>query len=636
MKEHVSNSKWLRTMISKTVAMLTACMLLAGMTVGTYAESLSSGSEYSVETTENTLTASGAPEGGEIPGGPGNGGEMPGGPGGGSSSNVSWTGATEITASTTQTGKTYTSTTADQNALLINASSGSTVNINDATVSKSGGTSASDNYSFYGINSGIMVKGGVTANISGATINTDAEGANGVFSYGANNGSTNATGDGTTVNISDSTITTTGNGSGGIMTTYGGTTNATNLTVTTSGGSSAPIRTDRGGGWVTVKGGTYTSGGQGSPAIYSTADVNVTGAKLVSKKSEGAVIEGTGSITLTNTDLTASNTTLNGNARFYDTVMIYQSMSGDADSGQSSFTMTGGSITSNNGHTFHITNTNALIALSGVDIKNSSDNVLLSVCDDGWSGGSNKATLKATDQTLSGDVLVGSNSSLTMTLSGASVFTGSTSGKITDAKGSTVSTTIGTLDMTIDSGSVWMLTGDSYVTSISGSGSVNYNGHTLYVNGTAYTAENPYSGISCTTETEVSGGTDTEETTGGSNQNDTEETAGDSNQNESTILKANTLKASGNKVTVKYSKLKKGKVKIAASKAYKISKAEGTVSYEKVKGNSKIKVNSKTGKITVSKGLKKGTYRIKVKVKAAGNSGYKAGSKTVTVKIVVK
>ena len=39
--------------------------------------------------------------------------------------------------------------------------------------------------------------------------------------------------------------------------------------------------------------------------------------------------------------------------------MIYQSMSGDADSGTSSFTMTGGSLTSKNGHVFHVTNTNA-------------------------------------------------------------------------------------------------------------------------------------------------------------------------------------------------------------------------------------------------------------------------------------
>ncbi|MBE5851263.1 MAG: hypothetical protein E7298_14240 [Lachnospiraceae bacterium] len=412
----------------------------------------------------------------------------PGGSGGGNNnSSVSWSGATTITSGETQTGKSYSSTSADENALLIDTSS--SVTITDPTVTKTGGTSASDNYSFYGINSGIMVKGGASVTITGGTITTDAAGANGVFSYGANSGSTNAAGDGTTVNISDTVITTTGNGSGGIMTTYGGTTNAKNLTVTTSGGSSAPIRTDRGGGWVNVDGGTYTSSGLGSPAIYSTAEVSVANATLVSNKSEGVCIEGTGSIELTDCDLTATNNALNGNATFYDTIMIYQSMSGDADSGSSHFTMTGGTLTSNNGHVFHVTNTNAVITLSGVEIvNNDSANVLLSVCDDGWSGGSNIATLNADAQTLSGAILVGSDSTLTLNLSGGSVFTGTVNGSITNGKGSTVSTSVGTVKVTLDSTSKWVLTGDTYITGFSGNAeNVITNGYTLYVNGTALT-----------------------------------------------------------------------------------------------------------------------------------------------------
>ena len=406
-------------------------------------------------------------------------------PGGGSSSSVSWSGANTITSSTTESGKTYTSTSADENALLINTTG--TVTITNPTVTKSGGTSASDNYSFYGINSGVMVKGGGTANISGGTITTTAAGANGVFSYGANSGSTNAAGDGTTVNISDTVITTAGNGSGGIMTTYGGTTNATNLTITTSGGSSAPIRTDRGGGWVTVDGGTYTSNGLGSPAIYSTADVKVSNATLVSNKSEGVCIEGTGSIELTDCDLTATNNALNGNATFYDTIMIYQSMSGDADSGSSHFAMTGGTLTSNNGHVFHVTNTNAVITLSGVDIvNNDADNVLLSVCDDGWSGGSNIAALNADAQTLEGTILVGSDSTLTMSLADGSVYTGAISGSIINGKGTSVSSSVGKVSVTLDSTSKWVLTADSYISSFTGSAAnVISNGYTLYVNGTA-------------------------------------------------------------------------------------------------------------------------------------------------------
>ena len=54
-------------------------------------------------------------------------------------------------------------------------------------------------------------------------------------------------------------------------------------------------------------------------------------------------------------------------------------------------------------------------------------------------------------------------------------------------------------------------------------------------------------------------------------------------------------------------------------------------------GNGKITVNKTNGKITVKKGLKKGSHKVQVKIKAAGNSNYKASAvKTVTVTIIVK
>ena len=42
-------------------------------------------------------------------------------------------------------------------------------------------------------------------------------------------------------------------------------------------------------------------------------------------------------------------------------------MSSDADRGTSRFAMTGGSLTNKNGHVFHVTNTNAVITLEGVE-----------------------------------------------------------------------------------------------------------------------------------------------------------------------------------------------------------------------------------------------------------------------------
>ena len=400
----------------------------------------------------------------------GKGGDKPDGKPGGTQSEVVYDAATEITKSQRDDNKIYESSDADKIALMISTSD--EVTITDPTVKKSGDSDGGDNCNFYGQNAAVLVKGGSTTTISGGTVTSDASGANGVFCYGGNGGKNGSDGDGTTLVIKNTTITTTGDGSGGIMTTGGGITKAENLTVTTSGRSSAAIRTDRGGGTVTVSGGTYTSNGLGSPAIYSTADITCENATLVSNLSEGVCIEGLNSIT-------------NGNAKFLDTIMIYQSMSGDAASGTSSFTMKGGSLTSKNGHVFHVTNTNAVINLNGVNITNEDSNkVLISVCDDGWNGGNNTATLNAQNQKLEGGVLVGDNSTLTLNLTQGSEFSGYVSGKITNASGDTVSTEVGKVSVKLDSTSKWTLTADSYVTSFDGDASnVISNGFKLYVNG---------------------------------------------------------------------------------------------------------------------------------------------------------
>lgn len=427
----------------------------------------------------------GRPPMGQRPGKPGEGrpgGGMgrPGGPGS-KRTEVKYAGATELTAGATLSGQTYQSNNTDESALLI--STKEAVAVTQPTVTKTGNSDGGDNCSFYGQNAAVLVKGGSTTTITGGTVTTDAKGANGVFSYGGNGGHNGGKGDGTTVIIEGTTITTTGDGSGGIMTTGGGVTKAKNLTVNTSGRSSAPIRTDRGGGTVTVEGGSYTSNGLGSPVIYSTADVTVSDATLMSNMSEGVCIEGKNSITLNDCQMTVSNTQRNGHAQFLDAIMIYQSFSGDADSGNSHFTMNGGSLTNQKGHLFHVTNTNAIITLSNVTLTNNdADKVLLSVCADGWHGAANKATLNATHQQLEGIILVGSDSELSLTLTDGSVFTGSIGGSITNASGDTVSTEVGTVNVTLGDDCTWTLTADTRITSLKGNTShINKNGHRLYV-----------------------------------------------------------------------------------------------------------------------------------------------------------
>ena len=204
------------------------------------------------------------------------------------------------------------------------------------------GDAEGDEADFYGANAAVFATNGATLTLSEITVNTDGKHANGVFSYG----------EGTTVNISDSVIETTGNCSGGLMTTGGGTMNASNLLIHTTGNSSAAIRSDRGGGTVNVTGGSYTTEGTGSPVIYSTADITVSDAEMESTASQGVVVEGQNSVTLNNVNLTASNVKKNSDkSEWYQAVMIYQSMSGDADEGLASFAMNGGTLTNLNGDT---------------------------------------------------------------------------------------------------------------------------------------------------------------------------------------------------------------------------------------------------------------------------------------------
>ena len=114
------------------------------------------------------------------------------------------------------------------------------------------------------------------------------------------------------------------------------------------------------------------------------------------------------------------------------------------------------------------------------------ENILLSVCADGWNGASNIAELNAVGQSLTGTILVGDDSELTLNLTEGSSFEGAISGEIVNAKGDTVSTEVGEVNVTLDATSTWTLTADTWITTLEGDvANVNANGHTLYVNGEA-------------------------------------------------------------------------------------------------------------------------------------------------------
>ena len=262
--------------------------------------------------------------------------------------------------------------------------------------------------------------------------------------------------------------------------------NATNLTVDTSGNSAAAIRSDRGGGTVNVNKGTYTSNGYNSPAVYSTADISVSNAKLTANNSEALVIEGKNSIKLEDCDVygNMSDTKGSSSEENVHNVMIYQSMSGDAAVGTSEFDMTGGTLTGNNGDMIYVTNTHSIINMSGVDIvNNDSDGYFMRVSGNsashGWgSAGSNGAQVEFTadEQEIEGDIIVDSISTLDFSLTNGSVLTGTINVVDNEQNGKAVDDNA---DVVIDEDSVWNLTGDCVITSLENNGTINFNGYTI-------------------------------------------------------------------------------------------------------------------------------------------------------------
>ena len=97
----------------------------------------------------------------------------------------------------------------------------------------------------------------------------------------------------------------------------------------------------------------------------------------------------------------------------------------------------------------------------------------------------------------------------------------------------------------------------------------------------------------------------------------------------------NPMTAEAKTVSVKASKLKKGSVKVEREKYLTVENAQGDLTYKKGRGNKKITV-SKTGKLTIKKGLKNGNYNVTVSVTASGNDEYDSITQAVRFKVRVK
>lgn len=392
-------------------------------------------------------------------------------------SQITTEGVVDISDSQELSNKTLSATSSDESAIVVN--DGGSLNATGLTISKSGDSSNTENSEFYGLNAAVLVQKGSEATIKDTTIKTSATGANAIFSTGEN----------ATLNVSNTKITTTGDSSRGLDATYGGTINANKVTITTSGQHCAAVATDRGEGTVAVKNSILNTNGKGSPCVYSTGNITVSNSKGTATDSSCAVIEGKNSITLNNTKLTSY-----GIGRVDDGidncgVMIYQSMSGDANEGTGTFSATDSTLTISKkskiyetSPMFFITNTDAMINLENTKLNYGSNQLVTVSGNDGeWgSQGSNggNLTLNATNQILNGNISVDNISTASFIL-----------------KGSTLTSTINSennakeVNLSLDSSSKWVVTGDSYVTTLTLENNdlslIEDHGYTIYYDASA-------------------------------------------------------------------------------------------------------------------------------------------------------
>lgn len=186
---------------------------------------------------------------------------------------------------------------------------------------------------------------------------------------------------------------------------------------------------------------------------------------------------------INNCDLTDSNNKLNGLSTTYKNIFLYQSMSGDADTGNSEFTANNSRITTNNGDSFYITNTVSTINLNNNTIINNdaNGNFLRAQADSWGNEGSNggDVTLILNNQKAIGNIVIDSVSKLNMTMKENSYYEGTINSNNV-AKN---------ISLKLDSSSNIKLTGDSYITSLETDdlsySNIDFNGYKLYVNGVA-------------------------------------------------------------------------------------------------------------------------------------------------------
>jgi hypothetical protein len=353
----------------------------------------------------------------------------------------------------TETGKTYSATSIDQSSILVTDSG--TYTLTDSVISKTGDSSSVDDSNFGGLNAGVAAEKASQINLSNCTITTNAKGANAVFARDKNS----------SITLSNVTIKTSADSSRGLYGIFYSTITAKNCNVTTTGEQDSPAIASNVRNYkptINVSGGTFTTSGAGSPPVHCLGAYTIDGAILKGNNSEAAIIENTNSIT-------ATNCTMSGKKCG---VLIYRRGIFESNyQPNGTFIMNGGSLTASDGPVFLVTNQTGIINLNAAALTSNSGVLLKAAADHQWGDSGSigsKATLTATSQTMTGDMICDKLSSITATLKNTSKLTGA----------------INSASLNLDATSTWNVTGDSYLTSFVDAdttmANIDDNGHTIY------------------------------------------------------------------------------------------------------------------------------------------------------------
>lgn len=374
----------------------------------------------------------------------------------------------------------HTSTGSDENTAL--AKNAGKLNLTKSTLEKSGDSANDDNSNFYGLNSVLLaVNENSFAYLSNSQLTATGKGSNGLFA--TDNG---------TIYANDNTITTEADNSRGMDATYGGTIIANKTTISTKGDHSAALATDRGGGNVSVTDSQFTTQGSGSPLLYSTGDIEVNDVEGTSTGSQIAGMEGFNSIQIYNSKLTSKLTGTTGSDPIANGVIIYQSTSGDAEASTgetATFEAVNSTLKSaTEGTMFYITNTEANVILQDTKLDFDNDKAALLTIQgnnsNNWgTAGSNGGTVNFTGikQKLAGKISVDSISSLNLSLTEGTTFSGNTEITTNDVNTAASNAPI---TVNVDNTSKWTVTDDSQVTNLnleSGGKIVDEDGKTVTI-----------------------------------------------------------------------------------------------------------------------------------------------------------